>query len=84
MSNLFLSVFHGLNNNIIISLYKVYVRSLLDYASIIYLPYYMYLIDLLENMQRNFIKRLPGLSNLNYIYRLRICNIESLELRRMR
>ena len=49
MCNLLLRVFHGLNNNIIISLYKVYVRPLLDYAAIIYLPYVyiMYLIDLL-------------------------------------
>ena len=46
MRNFLLLAFHGLNNNIIISLYKVYVRSLLDYAFIIYSPYYMYLIDL--------------------------------------
>ena len=86
MCNLLLRAFHGLNNNIIILLYKVYVRSLLDYASIIYSPYYMYLIDLLENVQRNFTRRLPGLCrpHLNYIDRLRIYNIESLELRKIR
>ena len=86
MCNLLLRAFHRFNNNIIISLYKVFVRSLLDYASIIYSPYYKYLIDLLENVQRNFTKILPGLCNLNYVNRLRICrsNIESLELRRIR
>ena len=35
-------------------------------------------------MQRNFTKRLPGLCNLNYIDRLRICYHESLEFRRIR
>ena len=44
----------------------------------------MYLIDLLKNVLRNLTKRLPGLCTLNYIDRLRICNIESLELRRIR
>ena len=44
----------------------------------------MYLNNLLENVQRNFTKKLPGLCNLNYIDRLRICNIESLELRKLR
>ena len=82
--NLLLRAFHGLNNNILISLYKVFVRSLLDDASIIYSPYNKYLIDLFENVHRNFTKRLPGLCNLNYIDRLRISNIESLELRRIR
>ena len=67
-----------------ISLYKVYVKSLLDYASIIYSTYYMYLIDFLENAQRNFTERLHALCNLNFIDRLRICNTESLELKRIR
>ena len=39
MCYLLLYAFSDLNDNILISLYKVYVRSLLDYASIIYSPY---------------------------------------------
>ena len=54
MCNLLFYAFNELNNNIIISLYKVYVRSLLDKASIIYSPYYMYFVDLLKNVLRNF------------------------------
>ena len=84
MHNLLLNTFHGLNNKIVISFYKVYVTSLLDYASLIHSPYFKYLIDLLENVKRNFTERLPGLCILNYIDYLRICNIESLELRRIR
>ena len=48
--NLLLRAFYGLNNNIVISLYKIYVMFLLDYASITYSPNYIYLIDLLENV----------------------------------
>ena len=59
------------------------MRSLLNYASKIYSPYYTYLIDL-ENVQRNFTKRLSGLCNLNYIDCFKISNIESLELRSKR
>ena len=45
----------------------------------------MYLIDLLKSVQRNFTKaRLPGLCNLNFIDHVRICNLELLELRRLR
>ena len=84
MCNLLLCAFHELNNDIIISLDKVYIRSLLNYTSIIYSPYYKYFIDLLENLQRNFNNKLPGLCNLNCIDHLRICNIESLELKRIR
>ena len=44
----------------------------------------MYLIDIIENVQRNFTKRLAGLSNLNYVECLNVCNLEPLELRRTR
>ena len=38
-------------NNSLISLYKVYVRFLLNCASIIHPPYEKYLIDQMENFQ---------------------------------
>ena len=60
------------------------MRSLLYYGSIIYSPYYIYLIDLLENVQRNFTKKLSGLCNFNYTERIRVCNLETLELGRIR
>ena len=44
----------------------------------------MYLIDIIENEQKNFTKRLAGLSNLSYVERLNVCNLEPLELRRIR
>ena len=42
LCNLLLFAFYnGLNNKLIISLYKVSARSLLNYASLIYSPYHM-------------------------------------------
>ena len=41
-------------------------------------------IDILENVQRKFTKRLPGMFNLTYHQRLVALNLESLELRRVR
>ena len=67
----------------LVNLYKFYVRSLLDYAFVIYSPHHVYLIDFIENVQRRFIKRLVGLYNYSYCDRLKLCKLELLELRRM-
>ena len=81
---LVLNAFAGVDIHVLVSLYKIYVRSVLDYASIVYSPHFLYLIDLIENVQRNFTKRLSGLSNMSYAERLIVCNLEPLELRRIR
>ena len=44
----------------------------------------MYLIDAIEKVQRNFTKKLPGLCNMTYLQRLNVCNVESLEERRIK
>ena len=82
--NKLLTAFNGVDNKILISLYKIYIRSIIDCASIVYSPYFMYLINIIENVQRNFSKHLAGLSNLSYVERLNVCNLEPLELRRIR
>ena len=40
-------------------------------------------IDLIENVQRKFTKRIPLLKNLSYLQRLNFLKLESLELRRL-
>ena len=72
-----------LNNSILIKLYKSFVRLLLEYASVICCPHHINLIDRIENLQHRFAKRLPGLHDINYVDRLKSCNIELLELRRI-
>ena len=65
------------------NLYICYVRPVLDYACVIYSPHHVYLIDFIGNVQRGFTKRLFDLYNYSYYYRLKLSNLELLELRRM-
>ena len=46
-------------------------------------PHHIYLINLIENIQRNFNKQLPGLYYINYNDKLSFCNLEPLELCRL-
>src|SRR5664279_893447 len=41
-------------------------------------------IEMLENVQRRFTKRIPGMFNLTYHQRLVALDLESLEIRRLR
>ena len=47
-------------------------------------PYILRDIDLIEKVQRNFTKKLPGLSRKSYPERLRILGLPSLEERRIK
>jgi len=64
--------------------YITYIRPLLEYNTIIWNPSLKKYIDLIENVQRKFTKRIPGLENLAYEERLGRLNLESLEIRRLR
>ena len=61
-----------------------YIRPLLEYNSIVWNPNYIYLIDLIENVQRKFTKALPSIYSLSYSERLASLNLDLLELRRVR
>jgi hypothetical protein len=65
-------------------IFRVYVRPILEYNSIIWSPNLIHLIDLIENVQRNFTKRIPSLSSLPYTERLALLDLNLLELRRLR
>ena len=81
MSNLILANLYQCNNKILTKLFKCYVRPILEYGSIIFSPHSIYLINLIEHVQRNFTKRLHGFENKPYNNRLKICGLESLECR---
>ena len=70
-------------NNTLTDLYKCYVRPILEYVSVVWSPHHVYLIDIIENVQRSFTKRLPWLYYMNYCDRLYFCNLEPLEVRRL-
>ena len=63
--------------------FKIYIRPLLEYASTIWSPSYISEITLLESVQRDFTKRVPGCSHLTYAERLSILGLQSLEHRRL-
>ena len=60
-----------------------YIRPILEYNSIIWNPTEIFLIDLIENVQRHFTKNIPSIANLPYKERLVRLNLEPLELRRL-
>ena len=71
------------NPNTLARAFKVYIRPILDYASTAWSPSYIYLINLLENVQRSFTKRISGCSHLSYPERLSLLNIHTLKQRRL-
>jgi len=64
--------------------FTVYVRSILEYCSVVWNPFLLKDITALEKVQRRFTKRLRGMSKLTYHQRLVKVGLESLELRRIR
>jgi hypothetical protein len=60
-----------------------YIRPILEYNSILWSPNLVYLIDLIESVQRKFTKRISSISSLPYSSRLDILNMQPLELRRL-
>jgi len=67
-----------------ISLYKVFVRSHLEYAESVWNPHYMYLIDDLEMVQKWATKILRQCRHLNYWQCLEFLNLPTLAFRRNR
>ena len=64
-----------------VSFFKTYIRPILEYNCEVWSPYLIQDIDRLENVQRRFSKRIKGLHDLSYHDRLKICKLESLEMR---
>ena len=60
-----------------------YIRLLLEYNCTVLNPSHEYLIDKLENVQRQFTKRITSLSHLTYQKRLSVLKLEPLEMRRL-
>ena len=64
--------------------YKIRVRSVLEYGSIIWNPCRISLSDMVESVQRRFTRLFPDLSSLPYRERLCKLNLLSLNARRLR
>ena len=68
----------------LVSMFKIFIRPSLEYCSPVFNPYLLKDIDLIENVQRTFTRRIPGLSQLSYPARLIVLKLESLEERRIK
>jgi hypothetical protein len=64
--------------------FVTYIRPILEYNSVVWNPRLIHLTDLIENLLRNFSKRIPSLSSLSYPEQLALLDLEPLELRRLR
>ena len=83
-ANLILRTFKTKKPAFMIKMFNTFVRSKLEYASIIWNPQTKMLINQLEKVQRKFTKRLPGLWDKSYTERLNILKTCSLEQRRLK
>jgi Reverse transcriptase (RNA-dependent DNA polymerase)/Endonuclease-reverse transcriptase len=81
---LLLKSFKNRDVKLMIFAFKVYILPLLMYCSPIWSPVKLGDIDRIENVQRSFTKKLNGLKEKSYSERLLICDLPSLELRRIR
>ena len=76
--------FHYLNEKNFQPLYKALVRSHLEYASSVWYPTSIKMIEQIENVHRRATKQIPGLRNLSYSDRLRRLKLPTLSYRRLR
>jgi len=76
--------FHSRHRATLLKAFITYVRPLLEHATPVWSPFSVKDITKIESVQRSFIKRLPGLSNLPYTKRLEVLGIDSLEIRWLR
>ena len=79
-----LKVFKTRKPELWIKMFNSYVRSRLEYCSLVWNPWKKEDIDKLERVQKNFTSKIKGLENLNYHQRLKRLRMYSLERRRER
>ena len=79
-----LGVFKDRSPAVMMTLFKSMVRSKLEYCCPVWNPSKVQDIQALENVQRNFTRRVSGCQNLDYWDRLKKLNILSLQRRRER
>ena len=69
--------------SLLLKAFLIYVRPILEYASVVWSPSYSSLITELEKVQRRFTKGLSGLSNMSCRDRLKTLSLPTLEGRRL-
>ena len=71
-------------NSLIVPLYKAIVRPHLEYCIQAWSPHLRKDIDMLDKIQRRATKLIPGLRDLTYEEKTKVCGLTTLETRRLR
>ena len=69
---------------VMVPLFKALIRPILEYANPVWNPHQRKLINLIEQVQRNFTKAIIGMKKLEYEDRLKALKLPTLEYRRFR
>ena len=72
------------SSDIMVPLYKAFIRPVLEYANSVWHPYFRKHINTIESVQRLFTKRIIGMKDYDYHRRLQLLKLPSLEYRRVR
>src|SRR5690606_25256582 len=88
VANLIFRIFRSKDHKIYLKAYKSYVRPKLEYASPVWYPRLISNVNILENVQRRFTKRVfrrcfpSEVRNDSYSQRLEVLSLPTLEIRR--
>ena len=82
-ANLILRSFASRDKHILFKAFIVYVRPLLEYATVVWSPPNAKSILDIEKVQKRFTKRLSGLKSLSYFERIKELRCDTLERRRL-
>ncbi len=77
MVNLIFLCFSSRDSKFLLHMFKTFVLSKIEYCSEVWSPYLKKDIIKLEQVQRRFTKRLPGVQNLSYEERLHVFKLRS-------
>merc|ERR1711915_116982 len=84
MSGLLLRNFETRDPDLMIKMFNAYIKSKIEYCSLIWNPWEKEDIDKLERIQKNCTSKIKGMENMNYHERLIKLNLYSLERRQER
>lgn len=79
-----LNTFYSRSELMMITIYKSLVRSHLEYCCPLWNPQDNKNIQILENIQKNFLRKIPSLNHLSYWEKLKKLRLQSLQRRRER
>merc|ERR1712082_255832 len=84
MSGMLMRTFITRERNVMLQLFKTYIRSRLEYCSIVWSPTTQEDINKIERLQKSFTANIDGMEKFNYHERLKELKLYSLERRRER